>query len=117
MFSEFGSVLKTANPLTFGERGSKQFMRVEAERQPLNSARGSLDLGCMQEIGKFVVIIGAVLVVAGVILWRFPSLFGWVGKLPGDISLQKGNFSFYFPVVTCILISIVITLLSWLFRR
>ena len=104
------------DPLTFGERGSKQFVRVEAERQPLNSARGSLDLR-MQEIGKFVVIIGVLLVVAGVILWRFPSLFGWMGKLPGDISVQKGNFSFYFPVVTCIVISIVVTLLSWLFRR
>ncbi len=71
----------------------------------------------MQEIGKLIVIIGALLVVAGAILWRFPGLFGWVGKLPGDISMQKGNFSFYFPVVTCILISIVLTLLSWLFRR
>ena len=71
----------------------------------------------MQEFGKLIVIIGLVLAVAGAILWRFPGLFGWVGKLPGDISMQKGNFSFYFPVVTCILISIVLTLLSWLFRR
>ena len=71
----------------------------------------------MQEIGKYVVMIGVVLVVAGVILWRFPSLFGWVGKLPGDISLQKGNFSFYFPVVTCILISIVASLIFALLRR
>ena len=71
----------------------------------------------MQEVGKFVVIIGLLMVAAGVILWRFPSLFGWVGKLPGDISVQKGNFSFYFPIVTCILVSILITLLSRLFRR
>jgi len=40
-----------------------------------------------------------------------------MGKLPGDISVQKGNFSFYFPVVTCIVVSLVVTLLSWLFRR
>jgi len=71
----------------------------------------------MQEIGKFVLIIGLVLVVVGGILCRFSGWFGWVGKLPGDISVQKGNFSFYFPVVTCILISVVLTLLSWLFRR
>jgi hypothetical protein len=71
----------------------------------------------MQEIGKFVVIVGVLLVVTGLILWRFPTLFGWVGKLPGDISMRKGNVSFYFPVVTCILISAVATLLSWLFRR
>jgi hypothetical protein len=71
----------------------------------------------MQEIGKFVMILGLFLVVAGVALWRFPSFFGWIGKLPGDISVQKGSFSFYFPVVTCIVISIVVTFLSWLFRR
>ena len=71
----------------------------------------------MQEVGRFVVIIGVLLVVAGVILWRFPSLLSWMGKLPGDISVQKGNFSFYFPVVTCIVVSLVVTLLSWLFRR
>lgn len=71
----------------------------------------------MQEIGKFVVILGVFLVVVGMILWRFPGLFGWVGKLPGDISVQKGNFSFYFPIVTCIVVSIILTLLSWLFRR
>jgi hypothetical protein len=71
----------------------------------------------MQEVGKLVVLVGVFLVVAGVILWRFPSLFNWVGKLPGDISKQKENFSLYFPVVTCLLVSILITLLSWLFRR
>jgi Protein of unknown function (DUF2905) len=71
----------------------------------------------MQEIGKFVVIVGVVLVTVGVLLWRFPGLFGWVGKLPGDLSVQKGNFSFYFPVATCILVSIILTLVSWLFRR
>ncbi|MBV8376164.1 MAG: DUF2905 domain-containing protein [Verrucomicrobia bacterium] len=70
----------------------------------------------MQEIGKLVVVIGLLLVAIGVILWRFPSLLGWVGKLPGDISVQKGNFSFYFPIVTCVLVSIVLTLLVWLFR-
>ena len=71
----------------------------------------------MQEIGKFILIIGLVLVAVGAFLWRFPSLFGWVGRLPGDVSFQKGNVSFYFPIVTCILISLVITILSWLFRR
>ncbi|MBV9106922.1 MAG: DUF2905 domain-containing protein [Verrucomicrobia bacterium] len=71
----------------------------------------------MQEIGKLVVLIGLLLVATGVILWRFPNLFGWVGKLPGDISVQKENLSFYFPIVTCLLVSIVISLLSWLFRR
>jgi Protein of unknown function (DUF2905) len=71
----------------------------------------------MQELGKIVMIIGIVLAIAGVLLWKFPGWFGWMGRLPGDVSFQKGNFSFYFPIVTCILISVVLTLLSWLFRR
>ena len=71
----------------------------------------------MQDVGKFIFLIGAALIVVGAVIWRFPGLLGWFGKLPGDISVQKENFSFYFPVVTCILLSIVLTLLSWLFRR
>jgi hypothetical protein len=71
----------------------------------------------MQEIGKFVFLVGIVLVVIGALAWRFPNLFQWVGKLPGDVSMQKGNFSFYFPIVTCILVSILLTIVSWLFRR
>jgi sensor domain CHASE-containing protein len=71
----------------------------------------------MQEIGKFVFLIGIVLMIVGVLAWRFPNLFQWVGKLPGDVSIRKSNFSFYFPIVTCILVSIVLTIVSWLFRR
>jgi thiosulfate reductase cytochrome b subunit len=71
----------------------------------------------MQEIGKYVFFLGTVLVVLGGLAWRFPNLFQWFGKLPGDISIQKGHFSFYFPIVTCIVISILLTVVSWLFRR
>ncbi len=69
------------------------------------------------EIGKLVVAVGAMLVLIGLVIWRFPNAFSWFGKLPGDISMQKGGSSFYFPIVTCILISLALTLLSWLFRR
>ena len=71
----------------------------------------------MQDVGKLLFLIGAALIVVGGLVWRFPGLFAWFGKLPGDISVQKGNFSFYFPIVTCVLLSVVLTLLSWLFRR
>ena len=71
----------------------------------------------MQEVGKLILGLGVLLVLIGLVLWRFPQLFGWLGKLPGDVSIQKGNFNFYFPLATCILISLVLTLLSWLFRR
>ena len=53
----------------------------------------------------------------GALTWRFPNLFQWLGKLPGDVSIQKGGFSFYFPIVTCILVSLVLTIVNWLFRR
>jgi hypothetical protein len=70
----------------------------------------------MQDLGKMVFILGLVLVIAGAILWKTGSL-GGLGHLPGDIFVKKGNSTFYFPIVTCILISLVLTLLSWLFRK
>jgi hypothetical protein len=96
--------------------------RLDLSSRENLAANLALDARCgltslVQEIGKIVLFVGLFLVVAGAILWRFPSAFGWIGKLPGDISVQKGNFSFYFPVVTCIVISILLTLLFWLFRK
>ena len=70
----------------------------------------------MSEMGKFLVIAGLMMATVGAILW---SGFGrgWVGRLPGDLHYTKGNFSFYFPVVTCLLASLVLTLLLWLFKK
>src|SRR5438552_6030839 len=70
----------------------------------------------MPEIGKLFVIIGVVIVVIGLILWTGIGT-GFLGKLPGDIRIERGNSVFYFPVVTCIIISIVLSLLFSLFRR
>lgn len=70
----------------------------------------------MQDLGKLLFIVGLVLVVIGAVLWKTGGL-GGLGRLPGDIAIQKGNSSFYFPIVTCLLISAVLTLLGWLFRR
>jgi len=70
----------------------------------------------MQDLGRTILIIGLVLVVAGAILWKTGGL-GGLGRLPGDLFVRKGNATFYFPVVTCLLISAVLTLLGWLFRR
>jgi hypothetical protein len=70
----------------------------------------------VQDLGKLLFIIGIALTVIGAVLWKTGGL-DWLGRLPGDIAIQKGNSSFYFPIVTCIVISLALTLLSWLFRR
>jgi hypothetical protein len=70
----------------------------------------------MGEWGKILVIVGLCIALAGVLLWTGAGK-GWFGKLPGDIQVSRGNFSFYFPLATCLLISVVLTLLFWLFRR
>ncbi|HVM49189.1 MAG TPA: DUF2905 domain-containing protein [Candidatus Acidoferrum sp.] len=67
-------------------------------------------------MGKLLVVVGLVLVAVGVLLWSGLGR-GWLGRLPGDVHYARGNFSFYFPVVTCLLLSVVLTLLLWLFRR
>ena len=60
-------------------------------------------------------IIGLVIIVTGALLWS--GYGGWLGKLPGDIRVERSNSAFYFPIVTCIIISVVLSLLMWFFRR
>ena len=62
------------------------------------------------------VIAGLLLAAAGAWLWSGRG-FGWLGRLPGDISYQSGDSRFYFPLTTCILVSILLSLLAFLFRR
>jgi hypothetical protein len=70
----------------------------------------------VNEIGKFLVIVGLLIAVVGVLLW---SGFGknWLGRLPGDINYPKDGFNFHFPIVTCLVLSVILTLLLWMFRR
>ncbi len=67
-------------------------------------------------MGKSLIIIGVILVVAGIFL-TFGGGLPRIGRLPGDIIIQKKNFTFYFPIVTCILISIVLSFIFFLFFR
>lgn len=93
-----------------------QPVRLEGKtRLPLAAANTML-ADAMQEIGKVLIIFGAALVVLGFLLW---SGFGanWLGRLPGDIRIERGHSAFYFPIVTCIILSIVLSLLFSLFRR
>ncbi len=70
----------------------------------------------MSELGKMLVIVGLTIAAIGAWLWSGLGK-GWLGRLPGDIHYSKGNFSFHFPIVTCLLISLVLTFILWLFRR
>ncbi|HJX30757.1 MAG TPA: DUF2905 domain-containing protein [Thermodesulfobacteriota bacterium] len=70
----------------------------------------------MAEIGKLLLIVGIILSIMGLI-FIFGSKVPGLGRLPGDIFIKKGNLTFFFPIVTCILISIIVTLILSLFRR
>jgi hypothetical protein len=70
----------------------------------------------MPDVGRFLIIAGVILVIVGALFLLAPKL-PWLGHLPGDISYKRGNFSLYFPLGTCILISIILTLIMYLFRR
>jgi len=70
----------------------------------------------MHELGKLLCLLGLVLVVVGALLWKTGGL-GGLGKLPGDIFVQKENATFYFPIVTCLVLSLALTLLAWFLRK
>ena len=70
----------------------------------------------MNDLGKMLVVLGLVIAGIGLLLWSGVGK-SWLGRLPGDLHYTKGNFSFYFPIVTCLILSAVLTLLLWLFRK
>ena len=67
--------------------------------------------------GKYIIVIGLVLVVSGIIVYFFHDRLGWFGNLPGDIRIEKENFKLYFPVTTMILLSVIASIVLWIFRR
>ncbi len=66
-------------------------------------------------MSRFLIVLGLAILAIG-LLWPVLSRLG-LGRLPGDIAIQRGNFTFYFPVMTCILISVLLSLVFWLFGR
>lgn len=70
----------------------------------------------MAAFGKLFVILGIIIALFGLAL-LFADKIPFIGRLPGDIYVKRGNFTFYFPLATSILISIVLTLILWIFRR
>ena len=70
----------------------------------------------MSGLGKSLIFLGLTITVIGVVI----SLAGkipWLGRLPGDFAFKRENFSFYVPLGTCLLVSLLLSLISWLFRR
>ncbi|WP_207955558.1 DUF2905 domain-containing protein [Segetibacter sp. 3557_3] len=70
-----------------------------------------------QQTGKYMIIAGMVIVVAGVLVYLFANKLGWFGKLPGDIRIEKENFRLYMPITTMILLSLLLTLIINIIRR
>lgn len=70
-----------------------------------------------QDTGKYILLAGAVIVVIGLVVYFFSDKLHWIGRLPGDIRVEKENFRFYFPITTMLLASAAITLLINLFKK
>ncbi|MEO6452772.1 MAG: DUF2905 domain-containing protein [Ginsengibacter sp.] len=70
-----------------------------------------------QTTGKYIILIGAVIILCGIIFYFFHDSFKWLGRLPGDVRIERKNFHFYFPIVTLIIISIFVTLVINIIKK
>lgn len=70
-----------------------------------------------QETGKYIIIAGIGIAVIGLLIYFFYDKLNWLGRLPGDIRIEKENFRFYFPITTMILLSILISAVLWVIRK
>lgn len=69
----------------------------------------------MQHPGWGLVVLGGLIALTGLVWLAAPSL-PWLGRLPGDIVVERENYRFYFPLTTCILLSLILTSVAWLWR-
>ncbi|BDV43894.1 hypothetical protein GURASL_28170 [Geotalea uraniireducens] len=70
----------------------------------------------MTGLGKALIVFGLLITAVGVLL-TFAGRIPWLGRLPGDIYIKRDNFTFYFPLATSIILSVVISLILWLLRK
>ena len=71
----------------------------------------------MNDLGRGLLVLGLVVAVVGAALMVLPKM-PWLGHLPGDVHVERGNFSIHFPIVTCLVVSAIVTLvLNFFFRR
>lgn len=64
-----------------------------------------------QIAGKYLILAGMVIIICGIIVYFFPGFLKWPGRLPGDVRVERKNFHFYFPFVTMLIISLLITII------
>ena len=67
-------------------------------------------------LGKMLILLGVFIIIAGILL-LLGGKIPWIGRLPGDLTIRREKFTFYFPITTSILISIILTLLLWILRK
>ena len=69
------------------------------------------------DIGKYIIIAGVMIILLGVIIYFFHDKLNWIGRLPGDIRIEKENFKFYFPITSMIIFSVLITIIIQIVRK
>ncbi len=70
-----------------------------------------------QQLGKYIIIFGVVVVILGLLVYFFHNKLHWFGRLPGDIRIERKNFKFYFPLATMLILSLLLTLILNIFRK
>ena len=70
-----------------------------------------------QNTGKYIIIFGVIIIILGLLIYFFHDKMHWIGRLPGDIRIEKGNSRIYFPITTLIVFSILLTILVNLLRK
>jgi hypothetical protein len=71
----------------------------------------------MDRVGKGMVIIGLLVVAAGIIIWLFGDKLRFLGRLPGDIRIERENLNIYIPITTMLLVSVLVSLILWLVQK
>ena len=69
------------------------------------------------QFGKYIIVTGIIIVIIGVVIYFFSNKLNWIGRLPGDIRIEKENFRFYFPITTMIIASILVSIIIQIIKR
>jgi hypothetical protein len=70
-----------------------------------------------QQTGKYLLVAGLLIVAAGIVIYFFHDHLKWIGRLPGDIRIEKENFRFYFPISTMIIFSFILTIIIAIIKK